>query len=210
MHDANGRRPAEAVRGFFVVARVALLAASVAAAGCSSRRPPRAPIPRATATEALGVGDEIQVRVEGEEADVATRYRLPPDGTIEPRGCPRLLAAGKTPDALTIELRACLARSRVEPALRITVLSHERWVVVFGQVHKPGRAPFAHARTITEAIVYSGGFTPTAWTGNVRLQRTIQGRRAAFSVDVARILEGDEPDLELDEGDWVFVPERIF
>jgi protein involved in polysaccharide export with SLBB domain len=200
----------EAVRGIFAVARVALLAASLTAAGCSSRRPPRAPVPRATATEALGAGDEIQIWVEGEEADVAPRYRLAPDGTIEPRGCPRLVAAGKTPDALTVDLRACLARARVEPALRITVLSREQWVTVLGQVQKPGRAPFTNARTITEAVMYSGGFTPTAWTGHVRLQRTLQGRPAAFSVDVARILEGEEPDLELDPGDSVFVPERIF
>jgi protein involved in polysaccharide export with SLBB domain len=90
------------------------------------------------------------------------------------------------------------------------VLSRERWVLVLGQVHKPGRAPFANARTITEAILYSGGFTPTAWAGHVRLQRTIEGSPAAFSVDVTRILEGEEPDLELDAGDPAFVPERIF
>jgi polysaccharide export outer membrane protein len=198
------------MRGAVARAGFALLAASVAAAGCSSRRPPRAPIPRATATEALGAGDEIQIWIEGEEADVAPRFRLAPDGTIEPRGCPRLVAAGKTPEALTVDLRACLARARVEPALRVTMLSRERWVIVLGQVQKPGRAPLAHARTITEAIMYSGGFTATAWTGHVRLQRTIEGRSAAFAVDVTRILEGDEPDLELDAGDSVFVPERIF
>jgi polysaccharide export outer membrane protein len=204
-----------------VAACVVLVVASAAVAGCSSRRPPRAPIPRARPTEALGAGDEIQIWVEGEEADVAPRYRLAPDGTIEPRGCPRLVASGKTPDALVVDLRACVARgraepavgatgSRAEPALRITVLSRERWVSVFGQVQKPGRAPFARARTITEAIMSSGGFTPAASTGQVRLQRSIEGRAATFSIDVKRILDGEEPDLELDAGDSVFVPERIF
>jgi polysaccharide export outer membrane protein len=209
------------MRGVVAAARVALILASVAAAGCSSRRPPRAPIPRAPPTEALGAGDEIQIWIEGDETDVASRYRLAPDGTIEPRGCPRLVASGKTLDALVVDLRACLARagiepavgataSRAEPTLRITVLSRERWVSVFGQVQKPGRAPFARARTITEAITYSGGFTSAASTGQVRLQRTIEGRAAAFSIDVRRILDGEEPDLELDAGDQLFVPERIF
>jgi polysaccharide export outer membrane protein len=188
--------------------RIALLVACLVAAGCSAKRPPRAPIPRATPTETLAAGDEIQIWVEG-EGDVAARVRLAPDGTIEPRGCARVVASGKTPDALTAELRACMARTRVEPAVRVTVLSRDRRVTVLGQVQKPGQVPFARARTITEAIAFSGGFTSTAWTAHVRLERTIEAKRAVFAIDVKSILEGEEPDLELDAGDQLFVPERF-
>lgn len=181
------------------------------APGCASKRPPRAPIPHGAPDRGeLAANDELQLWAAGEQ-ELSARYRVAPDGTITPPGCPRLRVAGRTADDAADEVRACLVTRGVRaPDVRVTVLSRLRAVTVLGQVVHPGRVPLADAKTIVEAVTRSGGVTPTGWLEGATLRRTIDGAPRVFRVDVKRILEGDEEDVPLEAGDVVMVPERIF
>lgn len=190
---------------------IALALALTTTSGCASRPPPRAPIPRGAADRGeLAANDELSVWAEGEQA-LSARYRVAPDGTIAPPGCPRLRIEGRTADAVADDVRACLVSRGVRaPEVRVTVLSRQRAVTVLGQVMHPGHVPLGSARTIVEAVTRSGGTTATGWLEQTQLRRVIDGAPRVFVVNVRRILEGDDEDVPLEAGDVVLVPERIF
>lgn len=190
---------------------VAIALALAAASGCASTRPRRAPIPHGAPDRGeLAADDELQLWAAGEE-ELSARYRVAPDGTIAPVGCPRLIVHGRTAESVADEVRTCLVSRGVRaPEVRVTVLSRQRGVTVLGQVVHPGRVALGSARTIVEAITWSGGTTATGWLRHTQLRRVIDGVPRVFLVDVERILEGDDEDVPLEAGDVVMVPERIF
>lgn len=89
------------------------------------------------------------------------------------------------------------------------------FVTVTGRVGQPGRVkvPSAKGIKLTAAIQQSGGFAPSAKKTEIRITRQEQdGRRIQVSVDYSTIGEQGnlDADVDLKDGDVVYVPERIF
>jgi protein involved in polysaccharide export with SLBB domain len=64
--------------------------------------------------------------------------------------------------------------------------------------------------TVIQAIGLAGGLTPLASGNNTIVTRHVDRQLQRFKVAVARISEGQEEDVSVQDGDIIFVPERVF
>jgi protein involved in polysaccharide export with SLBB domain len=86
-------------------------------------------------------------------------------------------------------------------------------VYVLGQVERPGaiQLPFGYPLTVGKAIAISGGFSKFARYTRVRVTRRTPGGIERFTMDLGDVLDGElDKDMELQAGDTVYVPERVF
>ncbi len=159
----------------------------------------------------FGPGDEFEVRVY-REAELSGSYMVGSQGRIQFPLTGSLGVAGLTAG----EIAAEITRSLKEGYLRdpqVTVLLKEvqsRKVSVLGQVSKPGTFTYQERLTIVEAVSRAGGFSKLADRRRVKITRRRDGREETFVLDLARVLEGQAPNLVLRSGDVVFVPESLF
>ena len=86
-------------------------------------------------------------------------------------------------------------------------------IYVFGQVKNPGALQVKMSKKITllQAIAQAGGLTDGASKRGVTIKRKDKGgREIKMKVNLKDIIKGKKPDIELKEGDVVYVPESIF
>lgn len=101
----------------------------------------------------------------------------------------------------------------VNPFIDIVVLAYaERSVTVIGKVNRQGSIPFPSEKglSLLEAIAGAGGWSNDrlADVRNVTITReTEDGGKEVIEVDARNITADDHP---LEEGDLIFVPERIW
>lgn len=96
----------------------------------------------------------------------------------------------------------------VSPGDRITVgfLPRSATVTVEGGVAKPGSVPVQPGLTLLRALELSGGLAPGVKPGKVKVVRREGERSVTRSIDLKRIMDGYEGDMELKAGDRVLVP----
>ena len=83
-------------------------------------------------------------------------------------------------------------------------------VEILGEVQKPGSISIQPGMTLLRAIALAGGFNAMARThaGQPPPRRTLKGTEVV-PIDVQAILDAKIPDVPLQAGDSVFVPQRI-
>lgn len=81
-------------------------------------------------------------------------------------------------------------------------------VVVRGRVARPGIVTFDAPLNISEAIERAGGLLPTALTSQVRITRTLNGRRFLFLINLEAVRKGKARDVALESGDIIEVPRK--
>ncbi|MAA78134.1 MAG: hypothetical protein CL916_02655 [Deltaproteobacteria bacterium] len=80
------------------------------------------------------------------------------------------------------------------------------YVYVNGKVEKPGGVPFRRGMTVTDALSHAGGTSVAANLKEVYILRN--GKR--IHVNVKEIFQGKKPDIDLLEGDRLFIEESIW
>lgn len=80
------------------------------------------------------------------------------------------------------------------------------YVYVNGKVVKPGGVPFRNGMTVTDALSHAGGTAVDANLREVYILRN--GKR--IHVNVKKIFQGKTPDIDLREGDRLFIEESIW
>ncbi len=95
------------------------------------------------------------------------------------------------------------ARYFTDPAIDVLPL---RVVYVFGDVKRPGRYFLPVGSGVVEALALAGGPNVYANLKGATLRRGEHLQR----LNLQAILQGDQPDLELQSGDVVFVPQKSF
>ena len=102
----------------------------------------------------------------------------------------------------------------VNPTVSIRVKeTSSRAVVILGQVRKPGTYEFPPSgkMSLLEVVAKAEGFTDIANLSKLKIVRTIpDGSQTTIRTDAGRILNGQEPDIDLQEGDLITVPETMF
>jgi polysaccharide biosynthesis/export protein len=97
-----------------------------------------------------------------------------------------------------------------DPELNLILKQFQQpYVVVAGEVGKPGRLDLRENTTAMQAVLMSGGFLPSAQTGQVLLFRKINGDTAEIKVlNLAKLRKTAdlEKDIQLEPGDMLFVP----
>ena len=88
------------------------------------------------------------------------------------------------------------------------------FVYVMGQVNRPGALEVKRSNipTLLQAIAQAGGFSERASKGRVLIKRKDEktGREIQIKVNVKSIIKKKKKDIQLQENDVVFVPEKGF
>jgi polysaccharide export outer membrane protein len=192
---------------------LAVLAVAVLASlGCGGRPKTRVNLPPPVESTTVGVGDAFTMTIVGEDK-LPKEFRIAPDGTVDLPYIHRIQVAGLEPQELSELIRKKLVAGGVytDPSVAIDVKEYNsKRIVVLGQVSKPGSYPLTPGITFLQVISQAGGFNSMANRDRVNLTRKTgkQSRTIVLSADA--ITDGSLPDFQLQSGDTVFVPERVF
>ena len=167
--------------------------------------PPAQPVEM---TSGLSSGDTFEVRVFS-EPDVGGTFQVNEDGSIDFPLIGRVVVVGKTQAELAALLEERLGDGYLrEPQVTVILTARENLEVsVLGEVEKPGTFPFAEKLTLVQAISDAGGLTDVAHKRRIRLTRKTPAGPQTYEVSVKAITDGREPDILLQPGDIIFVPE---
>jgi protein involved in polysaccharide export with SLBB domain len=207
------RRPGDGTgMGGACPALVMLLATLVAGATCGLPPASDLPPPDLKTTEVLGPGDVVEIRIFN-EPDLSGVHQVGDSGQVRLPLVGAVDVAGRTPDQLLVAITdAYNARylKNAEVSLFVKERNSQK-VFVLGQVGKPGPIAIETGKmTVIEAIARAGGTTKLADASRALLTREHDGKQFRVSVNVAAIGNGTAPDVELQPGDILFVPETIF
>lgn len=198
-----------------MIRRLCLLAA-LSLAACRSPSPTADTLPKPTEAQAasstvLGKGDVVELHV-FQEPDFSGAYKVTSIGTIEVPFCKGLPVLGLTPEEVAAKLTVCLApRVLKNPQISVTIREYNsKKIFVVGEVQKAGTFPYEDNMTIIQAITLAGGFTKTASKNSVNLTRFAEGQEVKVKVQVDDIAQGKAPNVTLQPGDIIYVPESFF
>jgi polysaccharide export outer membrane protein len=163
----------------------------------------------------LQAQDLIKVEV-FQEPDMERQVRLSQDGKVTLPLIGTVELRGKTIQQAQDLIRKLYDRDYlVNPQINVLVLEYAKHDVnVLGQVEKAGaiEIPSDKPLKLLDAIALAGGFTRLADRKHISLTRLgTDGKTATSEVNADAILQSrsSDEDLQLKEGDVVFVPERI-
>lgn len=116
------------------------------------------------------------------------------------------LTVAQAHDAIVEKLQTRLN----DPELNIVLKEFQQpYVVVAGEVGKPGKLDMRENMTAMQAVLLSGGFKESAQTGQVLLFRKINEDTAEIKVlNLTKLKKASdlERDVQLEAGDMMFVP----
>jgi polysaccharide export outer membrane protein len=185
----------------------------VALGACaSSSRPPVTIAPAAPQDYTLGAGDTFEVSVYGEE-DLSGKYRIAEDGTINFPLVGRIAVGGEPPGEIANSIQTALLEKNIlrDPHVSVFMLEQtSKHVALAGSVAKPGSYPLTAGMTVIDAISAAGGLSSLASGNHTIVTRRVGGKLQRYTVEVEKIIEGTAEDFSLQDGDIVYVPERVF
>lgn len=156
-------------------------------------------------------GDKLSIKFfsnpELNEASMVVR----PDGFINPQIISELKAGGRTVSELKGELEREYSEILLAPMITVSVLDFVvPRIYVGGQINKPGRYELREARSVLQAVFLAGGFTRDAKRTMVIHARP--NGKGDWDIKTENVLDvlsqkNSEKDLELRDGDYVFVPD---
>jgi protein involved in polysaccharide export with SLBB domain len=177
----------------------------------TSDRPSVPPPAPGSTTTTLGASDMMEVRV-FQEADFSGIYRVGSDGSIDFPYCHKLEVRGRTPSEAAQKITDCLKpRYLVNPQVSVELKEYNsKRISVFGEIPKPGTFPYTADLTAVQAILLAGGFNKTASKNAVILVRPTETSEARYKVAIEDIAAGRAPNVLLQPGDILYVPESFF
>ncbi len=207
-------RPSRMWRGPMVIALSVLSLSACTAPDSGSVRPP------ATSTAALpyriGPADTLSVFVYGAPDLSVHGIPVRPDGRIAIPLVPSIVAAGKTPQELGVEITHKLSKFVRDPNVTVIVDSFHGMmgseIRVIGGGSKPIAVPYVDHITMLDLVTDMGGL-PKFAAGNDAyvIRRTPQGDRKIPVRLGALINQGDmSQDIPLMPGDILVIPQTMF
>ena len=195
---------------------LAILALLPLLAACPPRAGTPATLPSGFSTHdlaaaTLGPGDLFEVRV-FQEPELSGIFQVGPQGDIIFPLCRRVVVGGLTANGAAEKLRTCLSEGYMRSP-QVSVLVKEfnsKKIFVFGEVQKPGNFPFEDSMSIVQAITLAGGFSRNAAPNSTSVTRRVNGQEVKVKVNVQDIALGKAPNVTLEPGDIVYVPESMF
>jgi len=188
---------------------LSLLASVLLAAACTTSTPTELVTPSEPAGPPVFVpGDVLEMRVYGED-ELSGEFQVQDDGTVTFPLIGRVELRGKTQAEAARDIEAAFAAGYLkDPNVTVVVLERQNVEIsVLGQVGKPGSLPFVDRLTLVQAISEAGGLTPLAAARRVKITRRTGNTTQTFEVSLPAITDGREPDIVLQPGDIIFVPE---
>lgn len=181
-------------------------------AGCSHTATP-VNLPPPYDSTALGVGDVFELRIVGEEK-VPVQFKIASDGTVMLPLVKRVKVAGLEPQGVEDVVVEKLKSEGLltDPVVTVKVIEYNsKRVEIIGEVQKSGSFPLEPKMSLMRLIAQAGGFNPMARRDKVSIRRQQRdGSVIAAEVNVEDIMANAIPDVPLQAGDSVTVPQRIY
>lgn len=172
--------------------------------GCSGRKPEPIPAIPAPDPYLITPGDTLDIVV-WREQQLSGPVQVRSDGMITIALLGDVQAAGLTPEQLGDNLRQGLIRYIDSPNVVVRLATSSRRYFVIGNVSTPGMFELRPNQTFLQAIAVSGGFTPFASRGNVRIIRP-GSSTGPIEPEYNAIINGQAPDVVLQNNDTIVVP----
>ena len=166
----------------------------------------------------VGSQDVLKISV-FENPDLTTEVRVSEDGKITFPLLGEIAAKNLTTRQLEKSIAEKLAVAKIvkEPQVSVFVQQYRgRKVTIIGEVVKPGQYEIAGPTTLLDTISLALGMNQNAgYLLTVFRKETAEGGRTTtkkITVDVDRLLNGGDltQDIELQNGDVIYVPKAIF
>ena len=144
-----------------------------------------------------------------QEPDLSTTLTVSQDGTINFPLLGTIKAAGLSIRELENVIREKLAEDYlIDPHVVIIIRQYtKKKVSILGEVRSPGSYEIKDKLTMTQAIALAGGFTDKADSSDVKIIRETQEEKESIEVNVSQIMEREERDIEVRDGDTIMVGE---
>lgn len=162
----------------------------------------------------LKSSDIIRVEIY-QELDLEKEVRVEGDGTVELSLIGKVKVAGMTvAEAQSLITDLYNRDYLVDPQVSLLVVSFSAKVVrILGSVNRPGvvQIPPDRSLTLTEAVAGANGVSRLGNPKAITIKRVNEnGRARQMEVNFSRILtDPNVKDVILQEGDTIFVPERL-
>lgn len=145
-----------------------------------------------------------------QEPENRGEYRVTGDGNIMLYLLGDVKVAGLTLRQAKEKIEAAYRNAGfyVDPQVSVQIISYaERRVYVDGYVGAPGPVmmPMEENLTLVRAITAARGLLPRASRTNLILIRNVDGEEKTYIINLKDIQEGNEPDIDLQEGDRIYI-----
>jgi polysaccharide export outer membrane protein len=186
-----------------------------AAPGNAGAAAPVVPLPNVVAPAyVIGPGDALQVFV-WRNPELSTTVPVRPDGKISTPLVEDMVAIGKTPSQLAVDIERVLSEYVKSPQVSVIVtqaISVYSQIKVTGQVLHPQALPYREGMTVLDAILAVGGMAQFASGNRAKIVRSENGRQSELKVKLINLVnKGDmSQNLALKPGDVLVVPESAF
>lgn len=156
----------------------------------------------------IGPEDTLDISVwreEGLQREVLVR----PDGMISFPLAGDVMAAGRTADQVSQDIRKRLSKYIPDPVVSVSVTKVAGYkIYVLGEVAKPGEFTVGRYVDVMQALTLAGGLTPYASENGIRILRREGGKEVVlpFQYSAVRSGSGAGQNIMLRSGDVVVVP----
>lgn len=192
-------------------ARASLLAVCLASFACSATGPyvwaDSLPATASAGTEGVVIqdGDVVKVRVFNQEP-LSTEEKVRPDGKIAIPVVGEIMARGKKPSQLQVEIQDKLKSVVVAPSVTVSLAAGaELKVSVVGEVKNSGVFALEHGATVLHALAAAGGLSDYADADKVFVVRRTLPQRVRFRYQDLRSADPKSISFLLQAGDVIVV-----
>jgi polysaccharide export outer membrane protein len=148
-------------------------------------------------TYVIGPDDSIGVTV-WREPTLSGTFPVRPDGMISLALVGDIMAAGRTPADLGVDITARLKKFLTDPTVAVTVLAvNSKKVFILGEVAHIGPIPLNTTMNPLQAISAAGGLTPYAHKSQIYILRGEQGKQKKIAFDYKKAIEGNYQGMPL-------------
>lgn len=157
----------------------------------------------------IHAGDQLLVGVYDDPKMPPITVIVAPDGKISFPLIGILVAGGKTPEQLRVEMDTKLRKFVAEPVVTVSLTDVKGNVAyVIGQVAKPGAIVMNPAVNVLQALSIAGGGNPYAKMDNIIVIRNSLGGQRVLNFRYGQVATGNhlEQNVQLESGDVVVVP----
>jgi polysaccharide export outer membrane protein len=190
--------------------RFALLAVLTGMAAATPAVAADPPAMVATQTDyKIHAGDQMLVGVYDDPKMPPITITVTPDGKFSFPLIGILVAGGKTPEQLRVEMENKLRKFVAEPVVTVSITEVKGNVAyVIGQVSKPGLIVMNPAINVLQALSIAGGGNPYAKMDSIIVIRNSVGGQRTMSFHYGQVASGKslEQNVQLESGDVVVVP----
>ena len=199
--------PVQRLRALFALACIA-----TGLVGCASTHP-LAPMDARTSDDLYKVGplDTLNIVV-WRNPDLSGTVSVRPDGRISTPLVQDLLAAGKSPADIAVEVEKALSKYVREPNVTVLVTSfqgtYSEQIRIVGEATKPQAIAFRQNMTLLDVMIQAGGLTDFADGNSAVLVRN----NTSYTVRLKDLLKrGDiSANAPMAPGDVIIVPQSWF